>query len=74
LIEAVEAYDKYSDALEPVGYVARGENWSVDQKQFDEVMQLTLDAWYGVTKLAPRAKIARLNLLWREFLKKKEGR
>ena len=72
LIDAVIAYDEFMDQHTSLMHLIAG--CSVfepyDEKFGDEVFELISGAWNGAYELSPRARQARLNLIWKDFLVK----
>jgi hypothetical protein len=73
LIRAVELYDEMLDAQDAIMVAAVGNAALRDSDLFDrlheQVTDLIGDASYGVVNLSTRAKTARLNLIWKDFLR-----
>lgn len=72
LIRAVNAYeDSICAGIDMMGEIGGAECLdNFDQELSDAVLKLTRSASEAVRKLSPRAREARLNLLWREFVAK----
>jgi hypothetical protein len=77
LVEAVRLYEAELDAVADVMFAVGGAECleEFDERLHREVMDLTTRSYDAVAKLGPRAREARLNLIWKDFLKKhgKEG-
>jgi hypothetical protein len=79
LAAAVEAHklldEAHTEMMHEIGGCAVLENF--DQELFDEIYDLTFGASESVDALSSRAREARLNLIWKDFMKKhsrkKEG-
>lgn len=67
LIEAVEAYEHHMDTMAMIEVAITGEVEEYDEKLYDAVINLVMDASTAVQDLAPRGRIARLNALWKAF-------
>ena len=73
LIRAVELYDEMLDAQDAIMVAAVGQPALSDPDLFDrlheEVTDLIDEASYSVVSLSARARIARLNLIWKDFVR-----
>jgi hypothetical protein len=74
LIRAVELYDEILEAQDAIMVAAVGNPALSDPDLFDrlheEVTDLIGASSHGVVSLSARARIARLNLIWKDFLKR----
>lgn len=75
LIAAVELFDQLLDVktdamMEAVGAVALS-NEKVFDQICEDVEDLVVHASCAVAELSPRARVARLNSIWRNFLKER---
>ena len=72
LVEAIEALDRHFETVNTLMFEVGGEQAfkSFDEQLHDAAMDLVYDASGAVEGLKPRARRARLNLIWREFLAK----
>ena len=67
LVHAVHVFDHHMETLYEVIFEAFGEAGENDDRAHDLAMDLVTDASIACARLSPRAKVARLNVLWREF-------
>jgi hypothetical protein len=72
LVEAIEALHRHFETVDTLVYEVGGEHAfkSCDEQLHDAAMDLVYDASGAVAGLRPRARRARLNLIWRGFLAK----
>jgi hypothetical protein len=71
LIKAVELFDQLMEAETEIERAVRGgeEFLLIDEKLTDEIHCLVLKSSVSGEALSRRARIARLNLIWNDFLK-----
>jgi len=76
LIKAVELFDRLMEAETEIERAVRGgeEFLFIDEKLTDEIHCLVLKASVSGEALSRRARIARINLIWRDFLKEQNER
>ncbi len=72
LIDAVRTYDQVlnmeADIMVAIGGKDALKNF--DEELHTEVYNLIGDAWNATIKLSDRARTARLNAIWKDFVKK----
>ena len=67
LIHAVDIFDHLLSAEIGIQNIINGDN-DFDAELNDKVYQLIESSWNAVYELSSRARIARLNLIWKQFL------
>jgi hypothetical protein len=76
LVEAIQALERHFEAVDILVCEVTGERAfkQFDEQLHDAAMALVYDASEAVAGLGPRARRARLNLIWRDFLTKHQAR
>src|ERR1700730_8298501 len=76
LIKAVELFDRLMEAETEIERAVRGgeEFLFIDEKLTDEIHGLVLRSAVSGEALSRRARIARLNLIWKDFLKEQAAK
>lgn len=74
LIEAVEVYEQLLDAQAHIMCHVGGDECldNFDQELCDSVQNLISSTSDAVRKLSPRVKRARLNLIWKDFVREQQ--